>query len=178
MPSTASSEPGAVLLSLYDDAVVEVYGYLYARCRNRADAEDVTAEVFMGAVDAVRRGRPDVTTAWLIGIARHKLVDHWRRTEREQRRLRAVADRPDAVADADDPWDAHLDRMLARDVMERLGAHHRSALTLRYLDGLPVPEVASILERTVHATETLLVRARRAFRDLYEVLEPNEGDRP
>ena len=47
-------------------------------------------------------------------------------------------------------------------------AHHRAALTLRYLDGLPVPEVASHLDRTVHATEALLVRARAAFRRIYE----------
>ena len=49
-----------------------------------------------------------------------------------------------------------------------LGAHHRAALTLRYLDGLPVPEVARHLDRTVHATEALLVRARAAFRRIYE----------
>ena len=48
------------------------------------------------------------------------------------------------------------------------GPHHRAALTLRYLDGLPVPEVARHLDRTVHATEALLVRARAAFRLLYE----------
>ena len=123
----------------------------------------------MGAVDAVRRGtEPTVTTAWLIGIARHKLVDHWRRVEREQRRLQAVADEPAADADDEDPWDAHLDVLAARDALEQLGAHHRAALTLRYLDGLRVPEVAAVLGRTVHATEALLVRARRAFRDVYE----------
>jgi RNA polymerase sigma-70 factor (ECF subfamily) len=38
---------------------------------------------------------------------------------------------------------------------------------LRYIDGLPVPEVASALDRTVHATEALLVRARIAFRSAY-----------
>ena len=47
------------------------------------------------------------------------------------------------------------------------GSHHRAALTLRYLDGLPVPEVANHLGRTVHATEALLVRARTAFRHAY-----------
>ena len=174
--SVAASDPGAALLALYDDAVGEVYGYLLARCRNRTVAEDVTSEVFMGAVDAVRRGtEPTVTTAWLIGIARHKLVDHWRRVEREQRRLQAVADEPAAAGADDDPWDAHLDVLAARDALERLGAHHRAALTLRYLDGLPVPEVAAVLGRTVHATEALLVRARRAFRDVYE---PDEEVRP
>ena len=93
--SVAAGDQGAALLALYDDAVGEVYGYLLARCRNRSVAEDVTSEVFMGAVDAVKRDAVEtVTTAWLIGIARHKLVDHWRRVEREQRRLHAVADEP------------------------------------------------------------------------------------
>ena len=49
-------------------------------------------------------------------------------------------------------------------MLASLGPHHRAALTLRYADGLPVPEVAEHLGRTVHATEALLVRARRAFR--------------
>jgi RNA polymerase sigma-70 factor (ECF subfamily) len=104
----------------------------------------------------------------LIGIARHKLVDHWRRVERDERRLQAVADEPTGDRTEDDPWDAHLDVLAAHDALEQLGAHHRAALTLRYLDGLSVPEVAGVLGRTVHATEALLVRARRAFRDVYE----------
>ena len=100
--------------------------------------------------------------AWLIGVARHKLVDHWRRTAREERRLHRVAHEPDPRED--DPWDAHLDAVTAHQVLADLGPHHRAALTLRYLDGLSVPEVARTLDRTVHATEALLVRARAAFR--------------
>ena len=108
---------------------------------------------------------PDLTVAWLVGVARHKLVDHWRRQAREERNLTLVHDEP--VAD-EDPWDARLDAARAHEVLDRLGAHHRLALTLRYLDGLPVPDVAAHLERTVHATEALLVRARVAFRRAYE----------
>ena len=168
VPSTATADRGAELLALYDRAVGEVFGYLYARCRNREIAEDVTAEVFMAAVEAVQRDAVDEpSTGWLIGIARHKLVDHWRRSERDSRRLHAVADDPTGRRD-DDPWDAHLDVLAARDTLEQLGAHHRAALTLRYLDGLPVPAVADVLGRTVDATEALLVRARRAFRAIYE----------
>jgi RNA polymerase sigma-70 factor (ECF subfamily) len=58
--------------------------------------------------------------------------------------------------------------VLARQVLDQLGAHHRAALTFRYLDGLPVPEVADHLGRTVHATEALLVRARATFRTVYD----------
>ena len=43
----------------------------------------------------------------------------------------------------------------------------RHASTLRYVDGLPVPQVAELLGRTVHATEALLVRGRAAFRKIY-----------
>jgi len=70
-----------------------------------------------------------------------------------------------------DPWDAELDLLRAHEVLRRLGTHHRAALTLRYLDDLPVPEVAALLGRSLHATEALLVRARAAFRRTYEGAE-------
>jgi RNA polymerase sigma-70 factor, ECF subfamily len=170
VPSAVARDRGADLLALYDESVGQVHGYLLARCRNRELAEETTAEVFMAAVESVGRDTAaELTTAWLIGIARHKLVDHWRRAEREARRLHAVADDPTvAPPPGDDEWDVRLDVLAARHTLEQLGAHHRSALTLRYLDGLPVPEVADVLGRTVHATEALLVRARRAFRVVYE----------
>lgn len=172
MPASVDDH-GADLLALYDDALPQVYGYLLHRCRNSSVAEDIAAETFMAAIESIGRGAvAEVTTAWLIGIARHKLVDHWRRIERDERNLRAV----DAPAAADDPWNAELDGFAARDTLERLGAHHRSALTLRYVDDLSVPQVAAILDRTVHATEALLVRARRAFRDVYESLHPDDTE--
>ncbi len=143
-----------------------MYGYLVHRCGDPAVAEDLTSETFLAAVDALNRDAvPDLTIGWLVGVARHKLVDHWRRRERDHRRLTAIAGgRNESV----DPWVEVIDILRVRDLLERLGAHHRSALTLRYLDGLSVPETAAVLARTVDATEALLVRARRALRALYE----------
>jgi RNA polymerase sigma-70 factor (ECF subfamily) len=162
-------DPALGLLKLYDDALPHVYGYLLARCGDAGLAEDLAAESFLAAVRAVRTpGAPDPSIPWLIGVARHKLADHWRRVEREQRGLRLLDGGPVRV---DDPWETAIDRIQARAVLDRLGAHHRAALTLRYLDGLPVPEVAHHLDRTVHATEALLVRARAAFRRIYEAEE-------
>ena len=168
MTDAAAAVPqGDVLLALYDRALPQVYGYLFSRCGNEATAEDVTSETFMAAVDAVKRGTvPDLTVAWLVGVARNKLVDHWRRVAREQRRLAAVATEDDAVEELD--WDARLDADRAHDVLASLTPHHRAALVLRYLDGLSVRDVAEHLGRTVHATEALLVRARLAFRRAYE----------
>src|SRR3954447_19617174 len=175
----AGPPPDAGLLSLYDETLPQVYGYLLARCGSRAGAEDHTgdtllarcgsravaedlpAEAFLAAVDATG----PVTAAWLIGTARHKLVDHWRRREREQRTLRLVegpqGDGPEA------PWVERLDALRAQQVLDGLAPQHRAVLPLRYLDDLPVPQVAALLQRTVHATEALLVRARAAFRRAY-----------
>ena len=176
-PDPAPSDPGAdgpeparpddrnavALCVLYDRALPQVYGYFVKRCGSASVAEDLTSETFMAAVDAVRRDRvPDLTVAWLIGVARHKLVDHWRREAREESKLALAAD-----DDTIDDWDMRLDALRARDTLDALGPVHRTALTLRYLDGLPVAEVAALLDRTVHATEALLVRARLAFRRAY-----------
>lgn len=156
-------DPALGLLELYDVALPHVYGYLLSRCRDATLAEDLTAETFLAAVTAARKpASPAPSVPWLIGVARHKLADHWRRLQREERGLRLLDS-----AEAEDPWDEHVDAIRARTVLAELGPHHQAALTLRYLDGLPVPEVADCLGRTVHATEALLVRARAAFRRCY-----------
>ena len=162
--SAAQGDQGLALLAMYDRALPQVFGYLRARAGTEAAAEDLTAETFLAAVQAIERDAvPQLSVAWLIGVARHKLVDHWRRQAREERGLRLLSDdpvEPDGV-------DERFERIRTREVLEELGPHHRAALTLRYLDGLSVPEVADHLERTVHATEALLVRARNAFRVAY-----------
>ena len=167
MNPSAAADQGPVLLALYDRALPQVYGYLASRVNDTAIAEDLTGETFLAAVRAVQDDKvPDLTIAWLVTVARNKLVDHWRRLAREERSLRLATDSDDEVVD--DGMDANFDRMRTREVLSELGAHHRAALTLRYLDGLSVSDVADHLGRTVHATEALLVRARHAFRARYD----------
>src|SRR5262249_42872324 len=138
----------------------QVYGYLLARCGQGAVAEDLTGEPFLAAVDRVKAGPgAPVSTAWLVGVARHKLSDHWRRQAREQRALHAVAAEPGSPAGPDDPWDARLNALRARDVLQRLGPHHRAALTVRDMEDPPVPGGAGLLGRPRPAPEALPHRA-------------------
>ena len=91
-------DPALGLLELYDDALPHVYGYLLARCGDTSLAEDLTAESFLAAVHAARKpGAAEPSVPWLIGVARHKLADHWRRAEREQRGLRLLDSEPAPV---------------------------------------------------------------------------------
>jgi RNA polymerase sigma-70 factor (ECF subfamily) len=154
------------LVAIYPQALPQVYGYLVQRCGSVVAAEDLTAETFMAAVEALERGMaPTLTVAWLIGVARHKLVDYWRRADRERRNLGVAAT---SYYEVDDPWPAVVDVDAVHVALARLSAPHRAALTLRYLDGLSVAEVAEDVGRSLPATETLLARARAALRGIYQ----------
>lgn len=152
-------------MALYGEALPVVYGYFVRRCGDRGTAEDLTSETFLAAMDAARKPEPPpMTLPWLIGVARHKLADHYRR--RGDRFTVSVAEPPEPVGETDG-WDAELDRIVAEAVLARLSDTHRAVLILRYMDDCSVPQCAQLLGRTVHATEALLVRARRAFRQQY-----------
>ena len=110
---------GAALLALYDRALPQVYGYLIARCEDKEVAEDLTAETFL-AVAAARQDA-SLSVEWLIGVARHKLVDHWRRKARQERLLQVVEGLP---AEVDDPWEVELDRWRAHEVLTRLSPRY------------------------------------------------------
>jgi RNA polymerase sigma-70 factor, ECF subfamily len=162
---TGGEPDRAGFLAFYQEAVPEVYGYFLHRCRDSATAEDLTSETFLAAVRNLEDGRPaPLDIPWVIGVARHKLADHWRRRAREERLRDALEQDP---APDDDPWDVRLDQMRANEVLAALGPHHQLVLTLRYVDGLPVADVAELIERTPGATEALLVRARAAYRRVY-----------
>jgi RNA polymerase sigma-70 factor (ECF subfamily) len=145
-----------------------VYGYLLRRCAGDASlAEELTQQTFIAAIEQRRRfdGRSEVVT-WLCGIARHKLADHFRALERDERRrmrmeLREIdlsSDvRPEAVEDRDAVVRA----------LRALPASQRAVLVFVVLDDLPVGEAARLLGKSPKATESLLFRARAGFRRTY-----------
>jgi RNA polymerase sigma-70 factor, ECF subfamily len=149
----------------YDRSFDEVYRYL---CRavlgDRALAEDLTQETFTAVVASVRAGHAELQSMpWVIGIARHKLVDHYRRRHSEQRRMALVWSGGDGSDDQgpDDLDSADPGRVA--ELLRELSPAHQLVLALRYVDDLPVEEIATAMGRSVHATESLLVRARRAL---------------
>jgi RNA polymerase sigma-70 factor (ECF subfamily) len=106
-----------------------------------------------------------VDRAWLIGVARHKLVDHWRAQARHERNL-ALARSSERTRWGEET--TSIDPDVAAMVLADLNPTYRAALVLRHVDGLSVSAVADQLERSVEATEQVLSRARAAFRDKYQ----------
>lgn len=165
-PIKRTLDDAAEFRAFYAAALPQIYGYFFHRCGGRASvAEDLTQETFLAAVVELRRGREvGDPMRWLQGVARHKLVDHYRRGARDERfighasELEVVDDAswPDPVAEAT--------RQRAARALELVAPAQRAALVLRHVDGLPVPEVAAALGKSVHATESLIARGKQSFR--------------
>ena len=153
----------AAFAPFYDQAAPDVFRYLArALLGDRAAAEDLTQETFAAVVVAARDGRPEaLTMPWVMGVARHKLVDHYRRSTRDERRLAlAWAQSPESVED--DLLDG-ADPSRVLDMMRNLSPEHRLVLILKYVDDLSALEIAKTMNRSLDATNSLLSRARRAL---------------
>jgi RNA polymerase sigma-70 factor (ECF subfamily) len=160
----------------YAEALPRVYGYFYSRIGgNRAVAEDLTQETFFAAVREISVETPIcLPLPWILGIARHKLLDHLRRSRTA--RLVVIASGERLASDTEEQT-AYLDFEQRDQVLMALAAissPYRDVLILHYMDGLPVAEIAALLGRSPSAAQSLLARARNEFRAQY--LELDDGD--
>lgn len=161
----------------FDEALPRIYGYFLPRVGGRVTvAEDLTQETILAAVRSGHRpSRSDAVIPWLFGIARHKLMDHYRAEDRDRRHFGRPAD-PEEIESGPTPPlpELDLDALHTRDTviatLNRLPPRQRSALVARYLDGCDVPATAELLGVSVHAAESLLARARTSFRHHYRAL--------
>lgn len=165
LTAAAAGRPDAVRW-LLDDVAPIVHGFIWGRVGgDRAVAEDLLQDTLLAAVAAAGsfRGESAVST-WMCSIARHRLARHWeqeRRADVTRSRLQVVADLP---ADVPDDGDALAERDAVARALGRLPAQHRQVLVLKYLDELPVEQIATEIGRTRVQVQSLLQRARDGLR--------------
>lgn len=151
---------------VYDRHVVGIYRYIYARVGNRPDAEDLTAQVFMRAVEQLDTSRdPAQIASWLYRVGQNAIADYWRAFYRlpivgadhlapswEPADQSATT----AVHRTDDPADARVASLLGR-----LPENYRRVLELRFLQRLSVAETAAAMGISHGNAKVLQYRALR-----------------
>jgi RNA polymerase sigma-70 factor, ECF subfamily len=154
--------------AFYEQALPRVYGYFLHRCGGSVQvAEDLTQETFLAAVTELQKGKRIRTPiAWIYGIARHKLLDHYRAQERLERGL-VLAGQADELEDELVVPDEEEARERATAALASVAASQRAALVLCYVDGFSVREAAAILAKRAEAVESLLARGRTSFKRAY-----------
>jgi RNA polymerase sigma-70 factor (ECF subfamily) len=160
-----AAEPGR-FEEIYDEHVVPIYRFIYARVGNRPDAEDLTAQVFMRAVeqlDTTRDGGQIVS--WLYRVSQNAIADHWRAFYR----LPVIGTdqvapgwEPPQPGEAQEPpgHTAAAVRRVKR-VLERLPQRYALVLELRFLQRMTVAETAQQMGISHGNAKILQYRALR-----------------
>lgn len=152
---------------LYERYYLRVYRYVYHRVGNAPDAEDITALVFMKALEALpsyQSGRSGFAP-WLFRITRNSVVDHYRK-----RKSQAQLDEIDEHAPDGDPVSHVLGAERAEELYElvhMLSPEQREVILLRYSADLTFGEIAVTLGKKEPAVRMLL---HRGLRKLQEVM--------
>jgi RNA polymerase sigma-70 factor (ECF subfamily) len=143
--------------AVYQDNVTWVYRTLFARVGNRADAEDLTTEVFLAALRPLRlTASVGEVRAYLRATARTVLAAHWRETlGREITSIEDIEQPPDS--------EEAISTAPARvaQVLENLPDRYRQILELRFLQGNSIKESAAELGISVANAKVLQHRALR-----------------
>lgn len=156
----------AALGELYDLYAPRIYAYMYLRVGDPCLAEDLTGDVFVRVMQALRnrRGWNVSFRAWLYRIAHNLVVDHYRRSSLgsfvslDEVHLSAVERDPaEAVQDT-------LTRERLRGAIYQLTQDQQQVLALRFGEGLTARETAQVMDRTTGAVEALQHRALAALR--------------
>jgi len=156
---------------LYEEHFDRIYRYVMLRVRNQADAEDITQQVFLKALENIGsyrwRGMP--FASWLFRIAHNLVVDYWKKKSREK--VAAVA--PEEIdqmveESSNDPAtlaELNFDMKQLAAACEQLTDGQREIVSLRFAGGLSVAEAAKVMGKSEGAVKVLqhvaLVKLRR-----------------
>lgn len=152
---------------LYDRYAPRVYAYLFRRVGDAGTAEDMTGEVFLRMLQALRSERFWHTSfaGWLYRIAHNLVVDHYRR----QPRMPEMPLDEGLVATEGDPDSAlaeSLSRQRLRAALSRLRPDQQHLLALRFGEQRSAREVAEIMGKSVGAIEVWQHRTLVTLRNL------------
>ena len=158
---------------LYDRHVVRVYRHIYYMVGNAAEAEDLTAQAFLRAWEAIERyqvrGAPFVS--WLLRIA-HNLGVSYLRSKRDSSELH------DGIVDTkerrDPEWSYQqtAEEELVREAILTLREEQRQVIILRFIEDLDYKEVAEIIGKSVAAIRVIQHRALNSLRKQMKLLDP------
>jgi RNA polymerase sigma factor (sigma-70 family) len=153
--------------AFYRQHVEEVQRFVARRVDDPYLAADLTADVFLAAIEAAQGYRPSLGTpvAWLFGFARNVVAAERRRSSRERRATGRIPAaeliQPEDLAGLHRRIDAQAEARRLYLAMDRLAPSERAVLELVALDGLTVRESARALAIRPAAARVRLYRARR-----------------
>lgn len=168
---------GTAFQDLFDRFFPRLYRFALARLDGDHDlAGEVVQQTFCKAIERLDSYRGEAALyTWFCQICRNTMADHWRKNPRTGGRVVLLEDLPNVRAILDtmvapatdqpemDVWRREV-RRLVQAAVDALPGHYGDVLEWKYVDGMTVKEIAGRLGVGPKAAESLLTRARDAFR--------------
>lgn len=145
---------------LFEEHVETVYAYAARRTNSSAIAEDIASETFSEAFRRPDRIPHDDPLPWLLGIARRKIADHFRRLN-SRREVALFAEILASNTLAVGLLLQDEEALQLRKLIDELPADQREALLLHYVEGFAAKQISVTMGRSPFAVNSLLQRARR-----------------
>jgi RNA polymerase sigma-70 factor, ECF subfamily len=162
----------------YEESFDGLYAYACWRCAGvRDQAEEVVQDTWLTAVRRIRTFDPTQGSfaGWLRGIAANVLRNRLRRARRQSSGIPSPNGVPPVAPSADKVLEQREQAECLAAALSALPEHYEAVLRAKYLDQQSVAEIAAARNETVKAVESLLTRAREAFRKAYLDLENADG---
>jgi RNA polymerase sigma-70 factor (ECF subfamily) len=166
-----ASDPDALEM-FYREHLETVQRFVARRVTDPYLVADLTAEVFLAAVDSAGSYRPErgVPQAWLVGVARHVLSTEFRRQARDRAVLRRISGRrlldADSFARIEERIDAEREARALYEALASLPGRDRALMELTAVDGLAVTEAAALLGLKPGTARVRLHRSRARVQSL------------
>jgi RNA polymerase sigma-70 factor (ECF subfamily) len=163
------------LRALHNRFYEPVYRYVHLKVSDPQASEDLTSEVFVRVLEALRRGKMWRTTpdAWIFGIARNVVADHYRKKNRQPE---VMLDERLALPDEHGPIQRVMAAERHRELTQAITCltdEQRDVILLRFMEGLSINDVAEALNKTPGAVKGL---QHRALRTLSEAMGHLSGE--
>lgn len=157
---------------LYDHYQPMIYRFVLVKVGRREDAEDITHQVFLSAWQSIKRYKPmgHPFSSWLYQIARNQIIDHYRARKNETSLEKMDPEYFVMPATAHFDLSLKLELEKVRNAIGELKPEYQDVVILRFIEDLPLAEVAAAMEKTEGAVKLM---QHRAIKELKKML----GDR-
>ncbi|MBN1915896.1 sigma-70 family RNA polymerase sigma factor [Candidatus Dojkabacteria bacterium] len=158
---------------LYEYYLPRIFAYCLNRLANRETAEDITSQVFVGAVEGIKRfdlKKRNKFGTWLYRVAHNKIVDYYRK--KKPKFFGLFGNEVEEDSDPDEKMDMSQRQKQIVIVLKKLKPRYQQIISLRFYSEMKNEEIAQTMRMKKSNVALVLHRALRAFRSQYTKMHP------
>ena len=155
-----------IFSKIYDQYIDKIYRFIFLKVNSQEIAQDLTSETFLRGWESFKNGNKiENPQAFLYKIARNLVTDHYR----EKGKVKIVSAEYVKITDPrtnlEEKALSESDLDNIRVALVDLRENYQNVIIWHYLDDLPIPEIAKMLDKSENTTRVLLHRALKALKN-------------